>query len=96
MSFIKELYNGNINSSLLVFKKGSPFDKLSKKSTEIQDRLSESLSDGDKELLNTLISAYDDMMMITAEENYAVGFRDGARIMIDVFEGENKNLVIKD
>ena len=95
MNFIKEFYNGNINPSLLVFRKGSLFDKLSKESTEIQERLKGILSDNDKELLNRLISACDGMMMITAEENYTAGFRDGAKIMIDVFEGENTDLIMK-
>ncbi len=92
MEFIKQLFNGNMNPSALIVVKGSQYDKLSKKSLNVQDTLSEQLSDEQRKLLDELISIQDSLSTIVSEENYSAGFRDGAGMMIDVFTGENLNL----
>lgn len=92
MEFIKRLFNGNINPSVAVTVKGSQYEKLAAKSLNVQNTLSEQLSEEQKKLLEELISIQDTLSMIVSEENYSAGFRDGVCMMIDVFTGKNHNL----
>ena len=92
MEFIKRLFNGNINPSVAVSVKGSQYEKLANESVNVQKMLSEQLSEEQRKLLDELISIQDSLSMIVSEENYSVGFRDGAGMIMDVIMGKNSNL----
>ena len=92
MNYIRELYAGNLNPSFQQVKKGSKYDKLTEQESELCKELSEMLSDDDKKLLEKICDLKDDIEYITSYDNYAMGFRDGARLMIDILLGENENL----
>ena len=92
MNYIEELYAGNINPSFQQVKKGSKYDKLTKQESELRKKLSQILSDDDKKLLEKICDIKDDIDYITAFDNYAMGFREGSRLMMDILLGKNKNL----
>ena len=92
MNYIEELYAGNINPSFQQVKKGSKYDKLTKQESELRKKLSQILSDDDKKLLEKICDIKDDIDYITAFDNYAMGFRDGSRLMMDILLGRNENL----
>ena len=92
MNYIEELYAGNINPSFQQVKKGSKYDKLTKQESELRKKLSQILSDDDKKLLEKICDIKDDIDYITSYDNYAMGFRDGSRLMMDILLGKNDNL----
>ena len=92
MNYIEELYAGNLNPSFQQVKKGSKYDKLTKQESELHKKLSQILSDDDKKLLEKICDIKDDIDYITAFDNYAMGFRDGSRLMMDILLGRNENL----
>ncbi len=93
MNYIEELYSGNLNPSFQEVKKGSKYDKLTKQESELRKELSQTLSDDCKNLLEKICDIKDDIDYITAFDNYAMGFRDGARLMMDILLGKNENLL---
>lgn len=46
----------------------------------------------DAEKLERLEGAGFDLIGITAEENYVFGFRDGAKMILDILHGESDDL----
>lgn len=92
MGFIKELYYGNISGEMQKVASGSEYQKLAAVCDKLYRELQQKLSEEDMPRLEEFSSASFDMIGLTAEENYTLGFRDGAKMMIDVLIGENKNL----
>ena len=92
MNYIKDLYFGNINPSRQYFTKGSCYSKLLKQESESYDKLSKKLSDDNKQLLERLFELQFKINDIATAENYAEGFRDGSRLMIDILLGRDENL----
>lgn len=93
MDFIKDLYYGNISPATQRFLKDSEYIKLLKSSEPLREEIEQKLSDEDTHKLDILCETYSSLMSITAEDNYASGFRDGARLMIDILFGKNENLI---
>lgn len=94
MNYIKDLYYGNISPSSQKFVKGSEYAKLLKSNDELRDQLKASISSEDIKIVDVICENYSNLISISSEENYASGFRDGAKLMLDVLIGENKNLKI--
>ena len=95
MSFIEELYYGNINPNEKRCKKATPYDKALNIFTAIEDKLKEALSGEHLKLFNELVNASDEISAASGVENFKIGFRLGVKMMCDslLFE-ENK--VFKD
>ena len=53
-----------------------------------------SISPEDIKIVDVICENYSNLISISSEENYALGFRDGAKLMLDILIGENKNLKI--
>lgn len=94
MDYIKELYYGNISPSAQKFVKGSEYAKQLNSNDDLRNRLKESVSTEDIEIVDAICENYSNLISISSEENYVLGFRDGAKLMLDVLMGENKNLQI--
>lgn len=92
MNYIKELYYGNISPSAQKFVKGSEYAKLLKSNDELRDQLKASISSEDIKIVDVICENYSNLISISSEENYVSGFRDGAKLMLDILIGENKNL----
>jgi hypothetical protein len=74
------------------FANNSQYGKLMKKQAEIYDDLAEGLDIEDMEQLKKLCELQSQINGITSVDNYATGFRDRAKLMIDVLIGRNENL----
>lgn len=89
MNYIKDLYHGNINSSMQRFTNNLQYGKLMKK----YDDLAETLDINDMEQLKKLCELQSQINDIASVDNYTTGFRDGAKRMLDVLLGRNENLI---
>lgn len=92
MGFIKEVFYGNISPGEQTVIAGARFDRLEKTCDTLCEELKKDLSEDNIEKFKQIDSTYGDIIDITAEENYVLGFRDGARMILDVLAGENENL----
>ncbi len=61
---------------------------------DLRDQLKAKLSSEDMKIVDVICENYGKLMSISSEDNYASGFRDGAKVMLDVLIGENKNLKV--
>ena len=91
MGAIKEIYYGNLTPADLIVKRGTEYTKKVKEAADLIDELSKRVPDADG-ATKRLDNLHADIQTITAETYYEIGFRDGARIMIDILLGENENL----
>lgn len=94
MDYIKELYFGNISPSAQKFVKGSEYAKQLRLNDELRNRLKESVPTEDIKIVDVICENYSNLISISSEENYVLGFRDGAKLMLDILMGENKNLIV--
>lgn len=92
MNYIKDIYYGNMNSSIQKFSNNSQYSNLMKREAGIYDELTGKLGDKESKLLKDLCELQSQINDITSIDNYATGFRDGAKLMIDVLLGRNENL----
>ncbi len=93
MNYIGELYSGHLDPSYQQFKEGSKYGKLMQQLSYVLDELLKMLNNDGKELLEKILGVEYDINYITAFDNYAMGFRDGARLMMDILLGKNENLL---
>lgn len=91
MGAIKEIYYGNLTPADLIVKRGTEYTRKVKEAAGLIDELSKRMPEADG-ATKKLDDLHADMQTITAETYYEVGFRDGARLMIDILMGENVNL----
>lgn len=92
MGFINDLYNGNISNEMQKIAHGSEYQRLAGTCDDLYKELMQKLPEGDIAKLDEFSGAHFELIGLTAEENYALGFRDGAKLMLDILMGENKNL----
>ncbi len=95
MSFIEELYYGNINPNAKKFKRGTQFAKALELFCENESKLTEALTDENLKLFHDLVNASDEITACTGVENFKIGFILGVRIMIDCFKSD-ENMIFKD
>ena len=86
---LEELYFGNIDPNSKQFIRGSDFDKAMRVIAENEEKLTERLSDQDKSLFCEFSNAQSEINSMTAVENFILGFRLGAKIMLEVMGGES-------
>ncbi len=92
MNYIRELYLGNIVPSDQQFSDNSECRMIMKEELDIYDKLSQILSDDNKKLLEKISELHGQIEDIISADSYTMGFRDGARLMIDILLGRNENL----
>ena len=92
MDYIRELYLGNIVPSDQQFSKNSMYRKLTQEELEGCDKLSKILSEENNELWEKISELHGQIEDIISADSYTMGFRDGARLMIDILLGSNENL----
>ena len=84
MSALEKLYYGNINPCQKTFDKDSEYGKSMSVITAMETVIKNRLSDSEKCLLVSLMSASADICRITAAENFIIGFKLGARIGLEI------------
>ena len=95
MSFLDELYYGNINPNENRNRKPLPYENAVRTFSDIESKLSKELNGENLKLFNELVNASDEISATSGVENFKIGFRLGVKMMCDslLFE-ENK--VFKD
>lgn len=91
MDFIKQLYYGNILPSAQHFEKSGEYAKTLNEIVALQDEITKNLSEKEIQELEKLFGLQAELLSVSSEENYIKGFRDGARLMLDVVLGDDKN-----
>lgn len=93
MDFIQELYYGKVPLSLDTFNKGSRYANLLNSINILAEELKKLLPDEFTGHIDSISEMRGEILAISSVENYVSGFRDGAKIIMDILLGENDNLI---
>ena len=83
MSFLDELYYGNINPNESRNRKKLPYEKSLKTFSDIESKLTKELNGENLKLFNELVNASDEISATSGVENFKIGFRLGVMMMCD-------------
>lgn len=92
MEIIKDFYNEHIRATQRKDLKGTKYENFMEYREKLLAIFESRFSKQDMIEFEKYIYCLDELCFIIAEENYSSGFRDGARLLIDVQQGENKIL----
>ena len=95
MSFIEELYYGNINPNENRNRKQLPYEKAVKTFSDIENKLTKELNDENLKLFNELVNVSDEISATSGVENFKIGFRLGVMMMCDSLFSDN-SIILKD
>ncbi len=88
MSFIEELYYGNINPNEKKKMQDSSYVLAMKQFCENEKKLSEQLTDDNLKLFNELINSHDTVTAYNGFENFRIGIILGVRFMTECFKSD--------
>ncbi len=88
MGAISELYRGRISAPTNIRIRADEYDELNAKAEELHSKIVGVLSVDMADTLEELIDIHRKMESITSEDSYTRGFRDGARILLDMLCGD--------
>ena len=89
---LEEIYYGNITPSDKEMQPGSEMQRAISTAARCESQLSESLDEVGQALLTKLIDAQHEIDSITAAENFILGFRLGARMMVECMDDNDGNI----
>ena len=95
MSFLDELYYGNINPNENRSRKPLLSEKAVLTFSEIESRLTKELNGENLKLFNNLVNASDEISATSGVENFKIGFRLGVLMMCDSLLFDN-SIILKD
>ena len=95
MSFLDELYYGNINPNENRNRKHLPYEKAIKTFSDIEIKLTKELNGENLKLFNALVNASDEISATSSVENFKIGFRLGVMMMCDSLFSDN-SIILKD
>ena len=95
MSFIEELYYGNINPNKNRNRKPLPYEKAVKTFSDIESKLTKELNGENLKLFNELVNVSDEISSTSGVENFKIGFRLGVMMMCDSLFSDN-SIILKD
>ena len=95
MSFIEELYYGNINPNENRNRKPLPYEKAVQTFSEIECKLTKELNGENLGLFNDLVNASEEISATSGVENFKIGFRLGVLMMCDSLFSDN-SIILKD
>ncbi len=90
---LEDLYFGNIVPYEKRMAASSEFRRLVKRAADCESQLTERLNEEERQLLNVLTNAQQEIDSITARENFILGFRLGIRLMAECMDEEDGDLV---
>lgn len=85
---LKDLFNGDLSLSDRPMPKGSEMHKLSTRLCKCEESLAQALDEPEKAQLEVLTRTQWELNCLTAEENFALGFRLAVQIMAECLTGE--------
>ena len=95
MSFLDELYYGNINPNKNRNRKHLPYEKAVKTFSDIESKLKKELNGENLKLFNELVNASDEISATSGVENFKIGFRLCVLMMCDSVFSDN-SIILKD
>ena len=95
MSFLDELYYGNINPNENRNRRPLPYEKAVRTFSDIESKLTKELNGENLKLFNELINASDEISAASGVENFKIGFRLGVLMMCDSLLFDN-SFILKD
>ena len=95
MSFLDELYYGNINPNENRNRKKLSYEKALKTFSDIESKLTKELNGENLKLFNEFVNASDEISATSGIENFKIGFRLGVLMMCDSLFSDN-NIILKD
>ena len=95
MSFLDELYYGNINPNENRNRKQLPYEKAVRTFSDIESKLTKELNGENLKLFNDLVNASDEISATSGVENFKIGFRLGVLMMCDTLLFDN-SFILKD
>ena len=95
MSFLDELYYGNINPNENRNRKKLPYENALKTFSDIESKLTKELNGENLKLFNEFVNASDEISATSGIENFKIGFRLGVLMMCDSLFSDN-SIILKD
>ena len=95
MSFLDELYYGNINPNENRNRRPLPYEKAVRTFSDIESKLSKELNGENLKLFNELVNASDEISATSGVENFKIGFRLCVLMMCDSVFSDN-SIILKD
>ena len=95
MSFLDELYYGNINPNENRNRRPLPYEKAVRTFSDIESKLSKKLNGENLKLFNELVNASDEISATSGVENFKIGFRLGVLLMCDSLFSDY-SIILKD
>ena len=95
MSFLDELYYGNINPNENRNRRPLPYEKAVRTFSDIESKLSKELNGENLKLFNELVNASDEISATSGVENFKIGFRRGVMMICDSIFFDN-GIILKD
>ena len=95
MSFLDELYYGNINPNENRNRKHLPYEKAVKTFSDIESKLKKELNGENLKLFNELVNASDEISATSGVENFKIEFRLCVLMMCDSMFSDN-SIILKD
>lgn len=87
MGAISELYRGRISAPTDIKVRVDDYDNLNGRAEDLHNQIVDGMKADTAEAFEALIDLHRQMESITAEDSYTRGFRDGARLMLDMLNG---------
>lgn len=94
MSFLDELYYGNINPNENRNRKPLPYEKTVRTFSDIESKLSKELDGENLKLFNELVNTGDEISATSGVENFKIGFRLGVMMCDSLLFDDN--IILKD
>jgi hypothetical protein len=95
MSFLDELYYGNINPNENRNRKELPYEKAVRTFSDIESKLTKELNGENLKLFHELVNASDEISATSGVENFKIGFRLGVLMMCDSLFSDY-SIILKD
>ncbi len=87
MGAISELYRGKISAPTDIKVRADEYDRLIEKAEKLTEAVKGKLTGDTLQALDDLLETQHSLTSIASEDSYTRGFRDGARLMLDILGG---------
>ena len=87
MGAISELYRGRISAPTDIKVRTNEYSKLNCRAYNLYDQITDGMNPEEAAKIEELTDIHRQMESITSEDSYTRGFRDGAKLMLDMLNG---------
>ena len=90
---IEDIYTGRLSAGNRTFKRGSEYEKALSELAQREDALRGKLCPDDGDALAAYVQAYANLNSISNLENFSIGFRMGAQVMLAILLPDDETFV---